>query len=354
MYFDLAGLIKEKEELEEKMGAPDFWNDQEEAQRVSKKVKQLKDRINSLYSLYEALEELEVMEELAREEGDDSLLEDEYNEKVDILEKNLERMEFKLKLSGKYDSHNAILSIHPGAGGTESQDWAEILLRMYTRWAESNGYEVTTLDFQAGEEAGIKSVTLLIEGDYAYGYLKGERGVHRMVRISPFDASGRRHTSFASVDVMPEIEENIEVEIDPKDLKIETFRASGAGGQHVNKTDSAVRITHLPTGIVVQCQNDRSQHKNRQMAMTILKSRLIELMEREKAEKIEELKGEHKEIAWGNQIRSYVFHPYNLIKDHRTNLEEGNVRKVMDGYLDDFIEAYLKSQQNSGEKGERE
>ena len=353
MYFDLAGLIKEKEELEEIMGAPDFWNDQEEAQKVSRKVKQVKDRINSLYSLYEALEELEVMEELAREEGDDSLLEDEYNNNLAELEKKLERMEFKLKLSGKYDSFNAILSIHPGAGGTESQDWAEILLRMYTRWAESNGYEVSTLDFQAGDEAGIKSVTLLIEGDYAYGYLKGERGVHRMVRISPFDASGRRHTSFASVDVMPEIEENIEVEIEPKDLKIETYRASGAGGQHVNKTDSAVRITHIPTGIVVQCQNDRSQHKNRQMAMTILKSRLIELMEREQAEKIEELKGEYKEIAWGNQIRSYVFHPYNMIKDHRTNMEEGNVRKVMDGYLDDFIEAYLLSQQNSTEKGEQ-
>lgn len=347
MYFDLASLLKAKEELEGKMAVPDFWDDQEEAQKVSKKVKQLKDRITSLNSLYKELEELEVIVELASEEGEDSLFWNEYNENVKQLESKLEKMEFKLKLSGKYDSYNAILSIHPGAGGTESQDWAEMLLRMYTRWAESNGYELTTLDFLAGDEAGIKSVTILVEGDYAYGYLKGERGVHRLVRISPFDSSGRRHTSFVSVDVMPEIDDNIEVEIDTKDLKIETYRASGAGGQHVNKTDSAVRITHLPTGIVVQCQNERSQHKNKKMAMTMLKSRLIELMETAQAEKIEELKGEHKEIAWGSQIRSYVFHPYNMIKDHRTNLEEGNVKKVMDGYLDDFIEAFLLSQQSS-------
>lgn len=341
MHFDLANLLKTGDELEKKMAKPGFWNDQEKAQRISKKAKKLKDTISSLYSLRNDYEELEVIAELASEEGEESQLWEEYKENIVKLESSLSKMEFKLKLSGKYDANNVILSIHPGAGGTESQDWAEILLRMYTRWAENNGYELTTLDFLPGEEAGIKSVTVLIEGDYAFGYLKGERGVHRLVRISPFDSSGRRHTSFASVDIMPEIEEELEVEIDPNDLKIETYRASGAGGQHVNKTDSAVRITHIPTGTIVQCQNDRSQHKNKKMAMKILNSRLIKLMEEEQAEKINELKGEHKEIAWGNQIRSYVFHPYNLIKDHRTNFEEGNTRKVMDGYLDDFIEAYL-------------
>lgn len=346
MHFDLDNLIKVKGELENKMTQSGFWGNQEEAQRVSKKVKQLKDRIKSLQNLNEDIEELEVVVELAEEEGKNSLLWKEYEENINNLESRVEKIEFKLKLSGKYDSYNAILSIHPGAGGTESQDWAEMLLRMYTRWAENNRCEITTLDFLPGDEAGIKSVTLLIEGDYVYGYLKGERGVHRLVRISPFDSSGRRHTSFASVDVMPEIDEEVEVDIDSSDLRIETYRASGAGGQHVNKTDSAVRITHLPTGLVVQCQNERSQHKNKKMAMTILKSRLIELMEEVQAEKINELRGEHKDIAWGSQIRSYVFHPYNMIKDHRTNMEEGNVKKVMDGYLDDFIEAYLVSQQS--------
>lgn len=347
MLFDLANFLKTRDELERKMAEPAFWEDQEEAQRISKKAKQVKDRITTLNSLRDHYEELEVLEELMAEEGEDSQLEEEYKEKLSELTGLLEKLEFKLKLSGKYDANNAILSIHPGAGGTESQDWAEILLRMYTRWAENNGYELTTLDFLPGEEAGIKSVTILVEGDYAYGYLKGEKGVHRLVRISPFDSSGRRHTSFVSVDVTPQIEEDLEVEIDPDDLVIETYRASGAGGQHVNKTDSAVRITHLPTGIVVQCQNERSQHKNKKMALTILKSRLLKLMEEEHAEKINELKGENKEIAWGNQIRSYVFHPYNLIKDHRTNFEEGNIKKVMDGYLDDFIEAYLISQQSN-------
>ncbi|MFW6305967.1 MAG: peptide chain release factor 2, partial [Bacillota bacterium] len=332
--------------LERKMTKPGFWDKQEEAQKISKKVKQLKERIQLLKSFKEDIEELEVVAELAAEEGDDSQLWNEYIENVGTIEAKIEKMEFKLKLSGKYDSYNAILSIHPGAGGTESQDWAEMLLRMYSRWAESNEYDITTLDLLGGDEAGIKSVTLLIEGDYAYGYLKGERGVHRLVRISPFDSSGRRHTSFASVDVMPEIDDDVEVDIDQNDLKMETYRASGAGGQHVNKTDSAVRITHLPTGLVVQCQNERSQHKNKKMAMTILKSRIIELMEDAQAEKINELRGEHKEIAWGSQIRSYVFHPYNMIKDHRTNLEEGNIKKVMDGYIDEFIEAYLMVQQN--------
>ncbi|MFW6022269.1 MAG: peptide chain release factor 2 [Halanaerobiaceae bacterium] len=346
MHFDLSKMENKREKLERKMTKPGFWDKQEEAQKISKKVKQLKERIQLLKSFKEDIEELEVVAELAAEEGDDSQLWNEYIENVGTIEAKIEKMEFKLKLSGKYDSYNAILSIHPGAGGTESQDWAEMLLRMYSRWAESNEYDITTLDLLGGDEAGIKSVTLLIEGDYAYGYLKGERGVHRLVRISPFDSSGRRHTSFASVDVMPEIDDDVEVDIDQNDLKMETYRASGAGGQHVNKTDSAVRITHLPTGLVVQCQNERSQHKNKKMAMTILKSRIIELMEDAQAEKINELRGEHKEIAWGSQIRSYVFHPYNMIKDHRTNLEEGNIKKVMDGYIDEFIEAYLMVQQN--------
>ncbi len=346
MHFNLDHMLEIKDDLETKMAQPGFWDNQERAQKVSKKVKQLKDRIKSLKGLSDELEELEVIVELAAEEGRDSLLWEEYQESIKKIESKADKMEFKLKLSGKYDSYNAILSIHPGAGGTESQDWAEMLLRMYTRWAETNGYQVTTLDFIVGDEAGIKSVTLLIEGDYVFGYLKGERGVHRLVRISPFDSSGRRHTSFASVDVMPEIDEDVEVDIETSDLRIETYRASGAGGQHVNKTDSAVRITHIPTGLVVQCQNERSQHKNKKMAMIILKSRIIELMEEVQAEKINELRGEHKEIAWGSQIRSYVFHPYNMIKDHRTNMEEGNIKKVMDGYIDEFIEAYLVSQQS--------
>ncbi len=346
MHFDLDHLIETKNDLESEMSQPGFWGNQEKAQKISKKVNQLKNRIKSLKNLNEELEELEVIVELADEEGQDSLLWGEYKEGIKKVEPKVDKMEFKLKLSGKYDSYNAIISIHPGAGGTESQDWAEMLLRMYTRWTESNGYQLTTLDFQVGDEAGIKSVTLLIEGDYAFGYLKGERGVHRLVRISPFDSSGRRHTSFASVDVMPEIDEDVEVDIDTNDLRLETYRASGAGGQHVNKTDSAVRITHIPTGLVVQCQNERSQHKNKKMAMTILKSRIIELMEEVQAEKINELRGEHKEIAWGSQIRSYVFHPYNMIKDHRTNMEEGNIKKVMDGYIDEFIEAYLVSKQS--------
>ncbi|MEJ6950255.1 peptide chain release factor 2 [Natronospora cellulosivora (SeqCode)] len=344
---DLANLNDLKEKLEKEMSKPDFWNKQEEAQRVSKKLKKIKDRIQAIRSLNEGLEEAELLAELADEEGQNSQLWSDYQEEINNIENKIEKMEFKLKLSGKYDNNNAILSIHPGAGGTESQDWAEMLLRMYTRWAESNDYQITVLDFLAGDEAGVKSVTLLIEGDYVYGYLKSERGVHRLVRISPFDSSGRRHTSFASVDIMPEIDDDIEVDIDDKDLRIETYRASGAGGQHVNKTDSAVRITHQATGIVVQCQNERSQHKNKAMAMKLLKSKLIELMEEMQAEKINDIRGEHKEIAWGSQIRSYVFHPYNMIKDHRTNLEEGNVKKVMDGYIDEFIEAYLVSNHSS-------
>ncbi|HKL75476.1 MAG TPA: peptide chain release factor 2 [Halanaerobiales bacterium] len=340
---DRSKLEEKKDELEEEMSKPGFWDDNKKARKIAKKLDKIKNRIKSLDQLTNSFEEIEVYQELASEEDDD--LDSEIKENINWLEEEINRLEMKLRLNGEYDENNAILAIHPGAGGTESQDWAEMLLRMYERWLEKNNFEVEMLDFLPGEEAGIKRVTLLIKGDYGYGYLKGERGVHRLVRISPFDSSSRRHTSFASVDIMPEIDDDIELEIDDNDLKIETYRASGAGGQHVNKTDSAVRITHQPTGTVVQCQNERSQHKNKEMAMKILRSRLIEMIEEAKAEKLDELRGEHKEIAWGNQIRSYVFHPYNLIKDHRTDLEEGNVEKVMDGYLDEFIEAYLK--QNS-------
>lgn len=320
---------------------PDFWDDNDKATKVSKQVDKIKGKLSLISELEEALDELEVYQELIEEESNDSLTK-QLGNKIKEVNKKLDSLDLKTKLNGKHDKNNAILSIHPGAGGTESQDWAQMLLRMYDRWAQNQDYSVKTIDFQIGDEAGIKRVTILIEGEYAYGYLKGESGVHRLVRISPFDSSGRRHTSFASVDVMPEIEEDIEVDIDEQDLKIETYRASGAGGQHVNKTDSAVRITHQPTGIVVQCQNERSQHKNKRMAMKILMTRLMELKKEAQAEKIDELRGEHKEIAWGSQIRSYVFHPYNMIKDHRTDLEEGNIQKVMDGYIDQFIEEYLK------------
>jgi peptide chain release factor 2 len=350
MHFDRDGLIDLRKEIDARMSRPGFWDNPEEAQKVAQRASKVKNRLQNLDLLYRSLEEAEVMLELALEEGESSELWGELKEVLRSLSGRLEMLELRVKLSGKYDDKNAILSIHPGAGGTESQDWAEMLLRMYTRWAENNDYQVETLDLLPGEEAGIKRVTLLISGDYCYGYLKGERGVHRLVRISPFDSSSRRHTSFASVDIIPEIDEEIDVEIDESDLRIETYRSSGAGGQHVNKTDSAVRITHLPTGLVVQCQNERSQHKNKKMAMTVLKSRLLEMMEDAQTEKISGIRGEHKEIAWGSQIRSYVFHPYNLIKDHRTGLEEGNVKKVMDGYLDGFIEAYLKMEVGEGSK----
>lgn len=283
-----------------------------------------------------------VLVELVAEEPDAGLAE-ELSASVRALQKKIEQLELSTLLSGEYDRNNAILTIHPGAGGTESQDWASMLLRMYSRWAEDHGYQVEILDLLAGEEAGIKSATLLISGLNAFGYLQAERGVHRLVRISPFDASGRRHTSFASVEVMPEIDDDVELEIDPADLRIDTYRASGAGGQHVNKTESAVRITHVPTGIVVQCQSERSQHQNRESAMKILRARLMELNLAKQQEKIAQIKGEQQEIAWGNQIRSYVFCPYTMVKDHRTNVEVGDVNAVMDGELDQFIEAYLKS-----------
>ncbi|OXS24861.1 MAG: peptide chain release factor 2 [Acetobacterium sp. MES1] len=327
------------EALEKKTEDPEFWNDQKSAQIVLKELKIIKIKVDHYNALAEALDDVQVMLELA-EEGE---LLDGFSESIRELDEKLDNFRTETLLSGEFDSNNAIISLHPGAGGTESQDWASMLLRMYTRWAEKKGYKVKTLDLQPGDVAGIKSVTLLIEGVNAYGYLKTERGVHRLVRISPFDSSGRRHTSFASLDVMPEVDESVEIEIQPDEIRIDTFRSSGAGGQHVNTTDSAIRITHLKTGIVVQCQNERSQHQNKEVAMNMLKGKLVEIMEQEKMDHIEDIKGDYSQIAWGSQIRSYVFHPYNMVKDHRTNVEVGNVGSVMDGDLDGFMNAYLNT-----------
>ena len=341
IHFEIAKLKSQIEELEKESAKEGFWDDLENSQKVLQKTKQLKDKVAAFNALKGEWEDLSTLIELAIDEGDESLL-PEIEESFNTLTKNLEKMRLDTLLSGKYDANNAIISIHPGAGGTEAQDWAQMLLRMYQRWGERRGFTVETLDFLAGDEAGVKSVTIQLSGANAYGYAKCEKGVHRLVRISPFDASGRRHTSFASVDVMPEIDENIEVNINPEDIRVDTFRASGAGGQHINKTDSAIRMTHIPTGVVVACQNERSQHQNRETAMKMLKAKLFEMAEREQMEKIEDLKGDMKDIAWGSQIRSYVFHPYNMVKDHRTNFEMGNIGAVMDGDLDGFINEYLK------------
>lgn len=310
------------------------------AGKILQRIKGLKSKIEKYNALHEMWEDMTTLVALAIEEDDESVY-DEIKSGVKELRENLENMKLETLLSGKYDACNAILTLHAGAGGTEAQDWCEMLFRMYTRWAERRGFKTETLDFLDGEEAGIKSVTFQIEGLNAYGYAKCEKGVHRLVRISPFDSSGRRHTSFASLDVMPAIEDDIEVNIRPEDLKVDTYRASGAGGQHINKTESAIRITHLPTGLVVTCQNERSQHKNRDIAMKMLKSKLVEIAEREQKEKIEDIKGVQMEIGWGSQIRSYVFHPYSMVKDHRTNYETGNTGAVMDGDIDGFINAYL-------------
>ena len=318
-----------------------FWDDHQRAQKILQQAKVLRDQVKNYEDLYLSWEELQLMLSMALEEEDLSV-EKEILSGAEKLGQEIEAMRVATLLSGEYDHSHAILSIHAGAGGLDAQDWAEMLLRMYTRWAEAKGYRVKTLDLLTDTEAGVKSVTLLIEGENAYGFMKSEKGVHRIVRISPFDPSGKRHTSFASVDVMPDIDDSVEVNINPSDLRVDTYRASGAGGQHVNKTDSAIRITHIPTGIVVQCQNERSQHNNRDTAMKMLKGRLIELKEREQKDKIEDLKGDYSQIAWGSQIRSYVFHPYNLVKDHRTNAEVGNIQAVMDGNLDLFIHEYLK------------
>ncbi len=310
------------------------------AGKILQRIKGLKSKIEKYNALHEMWEDMTTLVALAIEEDDESVY-DEIKSGVKELRENLENMKLETLLSGKYDACNAILTLHAGAGGTEAQDWCEMLFRMYTRWAERRGFKTETLDFLDGEEAGIKSVTFQIEGLNAYGYAKCEKGVHRLVRISPFDSSGRRHTSFASLDVMPAIEDDIEVNIRPEDLKVDTYRASGAGGQHINKTESAIRITHLPTGLVVTCQNERSQHKNRDIAMKMLKSKLVEIAEREQKEKIEDIKGVQMEIGWGSQIRSYVFMPYQMVKDTRTGYETGNIDNVMDGDLDGFLNAYL-------------
>lgn len=325
------------------MAAPDFWDDNDAAQQVISEMNAVKSSVDQYTKLQGEYDDISVMLELAEEEGDESL-EAEIAESVSALVQKMDEFELQLLLNQPYDKMNAILELHPGAGGTESQDWGSMLLRMYTRWAEKRGFKVETLDYLPGDEAGIKSVTLLIKGYNAYGYLKAEKGVHRLVRISPFDASGRRHTSFVSCDVVPEITDEVEVDIRTEDLKIDTYRASGAGGQHINTTDSAVRITHIPTGVVVTCQNERSQIKNRERAMTMLRSKLYERKLEEQQKELDEIRGEQSDIAWGSQIRSYVFHPYSMVKDHRTSVETGNVGAVMDGDLDAFIDGYLRSQ----------
>jgi peptide chain release factor 2 len=325
------------------MADPGFWNDQEAAQKVINEVNGLKSYSENFEALEERIENLEVSYELVKEENDQELFQELSGEMTEIIS-DINEFELLMLLSEPYDANNAILELHPGAGGTESQDWASMLLRMYQRWAEAKDFKVEMLDYLAGEEAGVKSVTLLIKGHNAYGYLKAEKGVHRLVRISPFDSSGRRHTSFASCDIMPEMSDDVDIDIRTEDLKVDTYRASGAGGQHVNTTDSAVRITHIPTNVIVTCQNERSQIKNREAAMKMLKSKLYQLEIEKQQQELAEIRGEQKEIGWGSQIRSYVFHPYSMVKDHRTNTEMGNTQAVMDGEIDPFIDAYLRSQ----------
>ncbi|MEI2664783.1 peptide chain release factor 2 [Rossellomorea sp. LJF3] len=339
---DLENKEARIQELDEIMVQPDFWDDQQTAQGLINEGNGLKELVNEYKSLFESQENLELTLELVKEEPDEELQKDLEEELADLV-KRLNDYELQLLLSEEHDKNNAILELHPGAGGTESQDWGSMLLRMYTRWGEKRGFKVETLDYLPGDEAGIKSVTLAIKGHNAYGYLKAEKGVHRLVRISPFDSSGRRHTSFVSCEVMPEFNEEIEIDIRTEDLKIDTYRASGAGGQHINTTDSAVRITHLPTNVVVTCQSERSQIKNRESAMKMLKAKLYQKRIEEQEQELAEIRGEQKEIGWGSQIRSYVFHPYSMVKDHRTNTESGNVQGVMDGDIDPFINAYLRS-----------
>lgn len=341
---DIANLEKQRAELAKQQEADGFWEDLENAQKVNKEVSRIEGKIDRYRKLCSKADDIEVLIELCLESETDSESEEIQSELTE-LEKEIEQTTLETLLKGKYDANNAIMTLHAGAGGTEAQDWVSMLYRMYTRYAERNGYKVNVLDSLPGDEAGIKSVTFSVEGENAYGYLKAEKGVHRLVRISPFDSQSRRHTSFASVEVMPEIEGETEIKINPEDLKIDTYRSGGAGGQHVNKTDSAVRITHIPTGIIVQCQNERSQIQNREQAMKMLMSKLVEKQEREQQEQEQELKGEIKKIEWGSQIRSYVFCPYTMVKDHRTGCETGNITAVMDGDLEEFIFDYLKKSQ---------
>ena len=340
--FDIVELEKKLNEMENETVKEEFWQKAPtETGKVLVQIKQLKSKVEQYKKIEQEIINLQDLTELANMENDEDVAKDILKSTIN-LENAIEKLQLETLLSGKYDKNNAILTLHPGAGGTESQDWAEMLYRMYTRWAAKSGYEVKELDYLEGDEAGIKSVTFEIVGENAYGYMKSEMGVHRLVRISPFDAGGRRHTSFASLEVLPEITDDIQIEINQDDLRVDTYRASGAGGQHINKTSSAVRITHIPTNIVVACQSERSQIQNRETAMRMLKSKLLNLKEQEQKDTIDELKGEQKDIAWGSQIRSYVFCPYTLVKDHRTNYEVGNVESVMDGNIDGFIESYLK------------
>ena len=342
---DIESSKHEIARLEAEAHEDGFWNDIERSQANQMRTKQLQNKVHRFEKLVSTRDDLLALIDMGNEMDDASLL-PELEEGFADLEKRIEEVRLTTLLSGEYDNCNAILTFHAGAGGTEAQDWAQMLFRMYNRWGERHGFKVSTLDYLDGDEAGLKSAVILIEGENAYGYMKSESGIHRLVRVSPFDASGRRHTSFASLEVMPEIDDSIEIEIAPEDIKMDVYRSSGAGGQKVNKTSSAVRLTHIPTGIVCACQVERSQHQNREVAMRMLKSKLVEIKEREHLEKISDIKGVQKEIAWGSQIRSYVFMPYTLVKDHRTGFENGNINAVMDGDLDGFINAYLKMQAN--------
>ena len=331
------------------MASADFWQNQEKAKHTLQERNRLKQKITAWSRVASRLDDALLMAELAVEENDEPIL-NEISADLPKIQKEVKTLELSTLLSGEYDAGNAIMSIQAGAGGTEAQDWVDMLLRMYLRWADSKGFEASIMDSTPGEEAGTKSVTVLVEGSHAYGFLRAEKGVHRLVRISPFDANKRRHTSFASVEVIPEVPEEVDIEIKPDEMRVDTFRSSGAGGQHVNKTDSAVRITHIPTGIVVQCQNERSQHKNKENALKILRSRIFEQKRREQTEKMSEIQGELKDIAWGSQIRSYVFQPYTMVKDLRTRCEKGNIQAVMDGDIDDFIWEYLKKEATGNKK----
>ncbi len=341
--YDLEHAAEEVEELENRASEPGFWDDMEKSQKILQRTKALKDKIEGYHTLCSQQEDLLTLCDLAIEMDDDSMI-DELREGYDALSDELERRKLATLLLGEYDTNNAILSFHAGAGGTEAQDWCDMLYRMYTRWAERHGFSYKILDYLEGDDAGLKSASILIEGENAYGFLKSESGVHRLVRISPFDSSGRRHTSFSAVEVMPEIDDDTEVEIRPEDIDMQVFRSSGAGGQHINKTSSAVRLTHKPTGIVVSCQTERSQFQNRDNCMKMLRAKLVEIKEREHLDKISDIKGDQKKIEWGSQIRSYVFMPYTLAKDTRTGYENSNIDAVMDGDIDGFITAYLTAQ----------
>ncbi len=340
--YDIENSKERIEELHEKAAEPGFWDDLEKSQEVLQETRTLEGKLEKYKDFTTSYDDIEVMLEMAAEEDDDSMIE-EIQQEVEKLKEKLDEASLATLLTGEYDKSNAIIELHAGAGGTEAQDWTEMLFRMYTHWAEKHGFKVSTLDFLEGSEAGLKSVTLMVEGENAYGYLKSEAGVHRLVRISPFNAAGARQTSFAAADVMPEIDDTIEVDIRPEDIEMQVFRSSGAGGQHINKTSSAVRLIHKPTGIVTSCQTQRSQFQNREYAMKLLKAELVKIKEREHLEKISDIKGVQKEIAWGSQIRNYVFMPYTLVKDVRTGYETANVDAVMDGDLDGFINAYLKA-----------